>query len=59
MHDSQGNFFNLDAALKSYAYNLDKSLASITATLGSAVWIKTYTYSNGDLVSQGQWEKQP
>lgn len=59
MHDSQGNFFNLDAALKSYAYNPDESLASITATLGSAVWIKNYTYLNGKLVNQGQWEKQP
>lgn len=58
MHDSKGLFFNLDAAKLDYNKNPDGTLNTITATLGSAVWIQTFTYVNGQLTSTSQWEPQ-
>lgn len=58
MHDSDGNFFNLDAAEQEFEYNQDNNLVSITATLGSNVWVQSYSYSNGVLSNISQWELQ-
>lgn len=58
MHDSDGNFFNLDAAEQEFGYNSDNTLASITATLGSSVWVQSFSYANGSLTSISQWELQ-
>lgn len=58
MHDSQGNFFSLEAAKQDMAYNEDGTLASITATLGNVVWVQDFTYVNGNISAIGQWERQ-
>ncbi len=58
MFDSDGNFFNLDAAEQEFAYNSDNTLASITATLGGSVWVQSFSYANGSLANITQWELQ-
>lgn len=48
----------LDQMTTTYAYNADGTVASITKTDGRITWVKTFTWTNGKLVSSSKWVRQ-
>lgn len=41
-----------------YGYNGDGTLATDTVTVGDRTWVKTYTYTAGNLTSETGWVRQ-
>jgi hypothetical protein len=41
-----------------YAYNADGTIHTITATHESTSWVKTYTYTGGNVTGESEWVKQ-
>jgi hypothetical protein len=56
--DSSGNWIDVDAASHAYTYNPDGTLATDTASNGPDTWVKTYTYTAGNLTGETKWVKQ-
>lgn len=48
----------LDQTATTYAYNADGTVASITKTDGRLIWVKTFTYVNGQLSATSAWVQQ-
>lgn len=38
-----------------YSYDVNGHLVTDTATVGTAVWVKSFTYSGDNLVSESEW----
>lgn len=60
-YDSTGNYkLNLDACSFSYAYDGSGNITSETATDpgNGLVYVRTYTYSSGNISAVSGWVKQ-
>ncbi len=55
--DSTGQPFSLDACARVYDYSAGK-LVTDTATDGTSTWVKTYSYTLGNLTGETKWLKQ-
>lgn len=55
--DSTGAPFNPEACAHAYAYSAGL-LITDTATNGAATWVKTYSYTSGNLTGETKWVKQ-
>ena len=55
--DSTGQPFNLDACTHTYGYSAGL-LVTDTATDGTSTWVKTYSYTSGNLTGETKWVKQ-
>ena len=55
--DSTGQTFNLDACAHTYGYSAGL-LVTETATDGTSTWVKTYSYTSGNLTGETKWVKQ-
>lgn len=55
--DSTGQSFNPDACAHTYGYS-GGVLVTDTATDGTSTWVKTYSYTSGDLTGETKWVKQ-
>ena len=55
--DSTGQPFNLDACAHTYDYSAGK-LVTDTATDGISIWVKTYSYTLGNLTGETKWVRQ-
>ena len=55
--DSTGQPFNLDACVHTYGYSAGL-LVTDTATDGATSWVKTYSYTSGNLTGETKWVKQ-
>jgi hypothetical protein len=49
---------NPDALAHVYTYNGDGTLATDTITDGVGTWVKTFTYTTGNLTGESAWVKQ-
>lgn len=56
--DSTGIAFDPDACSHVYAYNASGQVTTDTATDATGVWVKTYSYTSGNLTGETQWVKQ-
>lgn len=57
--DSTGaRAFDPDSCSHTYQWNTDGTMTSDTATDGVYVYVKTYTYSGGNLVAESDWVLQ-
>ena len=55
--DSTGQPFSPDACTHTYGYSAGL-LVTDTATDGTTTWVKTYSYTSGDLTGETKWVKQ-
>ena len=55
--DSTGQPFNLDACAHTYDYRAGV-LVTDTATDGTSTWVKTYSYTLGNLTGETKWVRQ-
>ena len=55
--DSTGQPFNPDACTHTYGYSAGL-LVTDTATDGTSTWVKTYSYTSGNLTGETKWVKQ-
>lgn len=55
--DSTGQPFSLDACAHAYGYSAGL-LVTDTATDGATSWVKTYSYTSGNLTGETKWVKQ-
>ena len=55
--DSTGQSFNPDSCAHTYGYSAGL-LVTDTATDGTSTWVKTYSYTSGDLTGETKWVKQ-
>ena len=55
--DSTGQPFSPDACTHTYGYSAGL-LVTDTATDGTSTWVKTYSYTSGDLTGETKWVKQ-
>ena len=55
--DSTGQSFSPDACTHTYGYSAGL-LVTDTATDGTSTWVKTYSYTSGDLTGETKWVKQ-
>lgn len=55
--DSTGQSFNPDSCAHAYGYSAGL-LVTDTATDGATSWVKTYSYTSGDLTGETKWVKQ-
>lgn len=55
--DSTGQPFNLDACAHTYDYRAGL-LVTDTATDGTTSWVKTYSYTLGNLTGETKWVRQ-
>ena len=55
--DSTGQPFSLDACAHTYGYSAGL-LVTDTATDGTSTWVKTYSYTSGNLTDETKWVKQ-
>ena len=56
--DSTGQPFSPDACAHAYGYNASGLIVTDTATDGSTSWVKTYSYTSGNLTGETKWVKQ-
>ena len=57
MLDSTGQPFSPDACAHTYGYSAGL-LVTDTATDGASTWVKTYSYTSGNLTGETKWVKQ-
>lgn len=55
--DSTGAAFDPDACAHAYGY-ASGLLVTDTATDGTSTWVKTYSYTSGNLTGESKWVKQ-
>ena len=55
--DSTGQSFNPDSCAHTYGYSAGL-LVTDTATDGTSTWVKTYSYTSGNLTGETKWVKQ-
>ena len=55
--DSTGQPFSPDACAHTYSYSAGL-LVTDTATDGTSTWVKTYSYTSGNLTDETKWVKQ-
>ena len=55
--DSTGQPFGPDACAHAYGYSAGL-LVTDTATDGTSTWVKTYSYTSGNLTGETKWVKQ-
>ena len=55
--DSTGAAFDPDACTHAYAYT-NGLLTTDTATDGANTWVKTYSYTSGNLTGETKWVRQ-
>ena len=55
--DSTGQSFNPDDCAHTYGYSAGL-LVTDTATDGASTWVKTYSYTSGNLTGETKWVKQ-
>ena len=55
--DSTGAAFDPDACAHAYAY-INGLLTTDTATDGANTWVKTYSYTSGNLTGETKWVRQ-
>ena len=55
--DSTGQPFGPDACAHTYGYSAGL-LVTDTATDGTTSWVKTYSYTSGNLTGETKWVKQ-
>ena len=55
--DSTGQPFSPDACAHAYGYSAGL-LVTDTATDGTSTWVKTYSYTSGNLTGETKWVKQ-
>ena len=55
--DSTGQSFNPDSCAHAYGYSAGL-LVTDTATDGATSWVKTYSYTSGNLTGETKWVKQ-
>lgn len=55
--DGTGQSFNPDACAHTYGYSAGL-LVTDTATDGTSTWVKTYSYTSGNLTGETKWVKQ-
>ena len=55
--DSTGQPFSPDACAHAYGYSAGL-LVTDTATDGASAWVKTYSYTSGNLTGETKWVKQ-
>ena len=55
--DSTGQSFNPDSCAHAYGYSAGL-LVTDTATDGTSTWVKTYSYTSGNLTGETKWVKQ-
>ena len=55
--DSTGQPFNPDSCAHAYGYSAGL-LVTDTATDGTSTWVKTYSYTSGNLTGETKWVKQ-
>lgn len=55
--DSTGQSFNPDSCAHTYGYSAGL-LVTDTATDGATSWVKTYSYTSGNLTGETKWVKQ-
>ena len=55
--DSTGQPFSPDACAHTYGYSAGL-LVTDTATDGTSTWVKTYSYTSGNLTGETEWVKQ-
>ena len=55
--DSTGQPFGPDACAHVYGYSAGL-LVTDTATDGTSTWVKTYSYTSGNLTGETKWVKQ-
>lgn len=55
--DSTGQPFNPDSCAHTYGYSAGL-LVTDTATDGASAWVKTYSYTSGNLTGETKWVKQ-
>lgn len=55
--DSTGQSFNPDSCSHAYGYSAGL-LVTDTATDGTSTWVKTYSYTSGNLTGETKWVKQ-
>ena len=55
--DSTGQPFNPDSCVHTYGYSAGL-LVTDTATDGASTWVKTYSYTSGNLTGETKWVKQ-
>ena len=55
--DSTGQPFSPDACTHVYGYSAGL-LVTDTATDGTSTWVKTYSYTSGNLTGETKWVKQ-
>lgn len=55
--DSTGQSFSPDACAHAYGYSAGL-LVTDTATDGTSTWVKTYSYTSGNLTGETKWVKQ-
>lgn len=56
--DSTGTPFNADACAHVYGYNGSGQLTTDTATDGTSTWVKTFSYTSGNLTGETKWVLQ-
>lgn len=52
--DSTGQSFNPDSCVHAYGYSAGL-LVTDTATDGTSTWVKTYSYTSGNLTGETKW----
>lgn len=57
VEDSTGAAFDPDACAHAYTYS-NGLLTSDTATDGTTTWVKTYSYTSGNLTGETKWVRQ-
>lgn len=55
--DSTGQPFSPDSCAHTYGYSAGL-LVTDTATDGASTWVKTYSYTSGNLTGETKWVKQ-
>ena len=55
--DSTGQPFGPDACAHTYGYSAGL-LVTDTATDGTSTWVKTYSYTSGNLTGETKWVRQ-
>jgi len=55
--DSTGQSFSPDSCAHTYGYSAGL-LVTDTATNGTSTWVKTYSYTSGNLTGETKWVKQ-
>ena len=56
--DSIGQYFNPDDCSVAYGRDTNGNITTETATDGTNVWVKTYTWVTSVLTAESKWVKQ-